>query len=142
MKYKGQAIVEVIIAIAVAMVAVLGLVQVATKSVANAGAAKRAAQATSYAMEGMEWVTGQKFLTSWGSFVGKSNYFCINSLPSDWESMTVSGQCGGTVITGTEFWRYVNLAPAGNESVVTVTVAWNEGSRVAVESQTSRFTAY
>lgn len=138
----GQAIVEIIIAFAVVVVAVVALAQVATKSVANAGAAKRAAQATAYAMEGMEWVAGQKFLISWSSFTNKNGDYCINALPAGWANMTATGQCGGAVMTGTEFRRYVNVAPAGNEAVITVTVKWNEGLRTAAESQTSRFTAY
>jgi len=133
----GQAIVEVIIAFAVATIAILGLVQVATKSVANAGAAKRAAQATAYAMEGMEWITGERDSTDWQAFYARSGLYCISVLA--WGS-----PCGP--IGTTEYSRTVTMTPGVVNSVqqmtVTVTVSWNEGSRIATESQTSEFTAY
>jgi len=138
----GQAIVEIVIAFAVATIAVLAMVQVATKSLSNAGAAKRAAQATAYAMEGMEWVTGQRDLNTWSIFTGKSGNYCISLLPADWLAMTITGTCGGVVISGTEFSRYVNLTPSGNRDAVTVTVSWYEGSRLTDESTSSEFTAY
>lgn len=140
----GQAMVEIIIAFAVATIAVLGLVAVATKSLSNAGAAKRAAQATAYAMEGMEWVTGQRYTVSWTEFFGKTGTWCLNDLGAavTWSGLP-SGSCGTGVIGTTEYTRYMELmAVSGIESNVTVTVSWLEGSRQAFERQTSRFTSY
>lgn len=140
----GQAIVEIMIAFAVATIAVLGLVQVATKSLSNAGAAKRAAQATAYAMEGMEWVTGQRYTVSWTEFSGKTGTWCLNDLgvAVTWSSLP-SGSCGSGVIGTTEYTRYMDLSSiSGIESDVAVTVNWREGSRQAFERQTSRFTSY
>jgi len=136
--------VEVIIAFAVATIAILGLVQVATKSVANAGAAKRAAQATAYAMEGMEWVTGQKYTVGWADFWGKTGTWCLNDVEAavTWLSLP-GGNCGSDVISGTEYTRYMTLAQvSSDETDVTVSVSWQEGARTAIESQTSKFTTY
>ncbi len=133
----GQAIVEMVIAFAVATMAVLGLVQVATKSVANAGAAKRAAQATAYAMEGMEWITGERATSDWQTFYGRSGTYCISVLA--WGST-----CGS--IETTEYSRTVTMTPAVVNSVQQVTarvnVSWSEGARTATETQTSIFTAF
>lgn len=133
----GQAIVEVIIAFAVATIAVLGLVQVATKSVANAGAAKRAAQATAYAMEGMEWVTGERDTSDWQTFFDRGSpleTYCLSGLA--WGAMPCSQ------ITSTEYTRTATLESLGQLVTATVTVSWAEGSRTAAESQTSTFTAF
>lgn len=141
---KGQAIVEVIIAFMVATIAVLGLVQVATRSVANAGAAKRAAQATAYAMEGMEWVTGQKYTVAWSDFWDKIGDWCLNDVGATvtWLSLA-GGTCGSGVISGTEYSRYMTLVQVSpDEAEVTVAVKWQEGARTVIESQTSKFTTY
>lgn len=144
MMKHGQAIVEIVIAFAVATIAVLAMVQVATKSLSNAGAAKRAAQATAYAMEGMEWVTGQKYTVNWSNFWSKTGDWCLNDvgLTVTWDTLPV-GNCGTGVITSTEHTRYMTLTQESpTEASVTVRVSWQEGSRTAAESQTSRFTAY
>lgn len=134
---NGQAIVEVILAFAVATIAILGLVQVATKSVANAGAAKRSAQATAYTMEGMEWVTGERATSDWQTFFNRGNpvtTYCISGL--SWGTMPC-GQIGST-----EYSRTATLTSSGLQTMVTVSVSWVEGSRTASESQASTFTAY
>lgn len=136
----GQAIVELIIAFAVAVVAVVGLVAVATKSVSNSGVSKRQSTATAYATQGMEWVRGQRDVLGWGGaggFYAKAGTFCLNTLA--WNSMPCAA------ITGTEFTRTVVMSqvagpPQQVQTVVAVT--WTESARTLTAGQTTFFTAY
>ncbi|TSC87468.1 MAG: hypothetical protein G01um101416_451 [Microgenomates group bacterium Gr01-1014_16] len=129
---------EILIAFAVAVIAIVGLAQIATKSVANAGAAKRSAQATVYAMEGLEWITGERDTTDWQTFYARSGAYCISGLT--WASLP----CG--TIGTTEYSRSVVVTPAIVNSVqqvtAAVTVTWTEGTRTASVSQTSKFSPY
>ena len=144
---QGQAIVEVIIAFAVAVVAIVGLVSVATKSVSNSGVSKRQSTATAYATQAMEWVRQQRDVMSWTDFAEKVSApsYCLGSTlpaPTSWPGAAAS--CGGClVISNTEFTRCITLSsPGANQVQAIVTVTWPEGVRTMNTNQTTIFTGY
>lgn len=136
----GQALVEIILAFAVAVVAIVGLVSVATKSISNSGVSKRQSTATAYAVQGMEWVRGQRDVLGWSGtsgFFSKSGDYCLSTLA--WNSMP----CG--IIDSTEFTRKVNmsrLVGPPQQVLTVVTVTWVESGRTLTTTQTTYFTAY
>ena len=140
MKKKGQVIVEIMIAFAVMVVAVVALVSAVTKSVSNSGVSKRQSAATAYATQGMEWVRGQRDVLGWGGtggFYAKAGAFCLNRLA--WNSRPC------VLIAGTEFTRIVNISQVvGDVQQIqaVVTVTWVESARTQTTSQTTFFTAY
>lgn len=149
----GQAVVEVLIGVGIAAVALLALIQVATKSVSNSGLAKRQAVATAFAVEGMEWVKSRRQIEPWSAMYnrdpagGGSSIFCLNAMPANLASL--SSACSGTIGT-TEFTRRVTFTSAvvtppagGNEQVTVVAeVSWYEGGRLTSSRQETYFLRY
>lgn len=116
MKNKaGQSLVEVMIAIVVVSMAIMGIVDVSTKSTADAGLAKRQSQSTAFASEKMESVRALKESTAWTTF-------CTN-----WASLMSINET-----VGIEFTRVTTVSCStdpltGKDSMqVTVTVTWSE----------------
>jgi len=151
---RGQILVEVVLAMAIAILAVVGLAQIATKSTSNAGSSSRRAVATTYAVAGMEWVRNQKNTIAWSDFSSTSkapvppnpaNVYCLNSFPGSWTSMAAGACASGSTISGTEFSRSMTLsavtAPVLQVTAV-VEVTWREGGTALTSRQTSVFTSY
>lgn len=125
----AQVLIELTIALAVAMVAILALVQSTTKSVSNSTFSKSQTQATQYASEAIEWLRNQKN-ASWPDFSGKSGRYCLNSLA--W----ISGNCSDTMSGG--FVRQLDIS--GNQ--LTVTVTWKEKNKDFSAKQVISFSEY
>ena len=142
---RGQIILEILVAVGVATVAILALVQVATRSVANSGFAKRQSVATAYAAEGMEWVKGRRELEPWAEMQARSGQYCLNSFPGGLGGLVV-GNCGGAVILGTEYTRTVtftqSVVSGTEQDAVVVVVQWTEGGRVVNARQETFFLQY
>lgn len=139
---RGQAIVEVILGLAAAVMAVLALVQVASRSISNTGISKRQGEATTLAMAGLEWARGQRDAVGWVAFSTKAGTFCLIDLAVTWTTIPV-GNCGGGVVSGTEFSRYVNFSsPGAGQLQAEVTVVWGEGGRNYSSVQTAIFGSY
>ena len=64
----GQAMVEAIVAFAIVMVAIVGLVDLSKRSVTSSGISQRESRATSYLNQGMAWVRGQRDTLGWSGF--------------------------------------------------------------------------
>lgn len=130
--------VEVILAIAVAVIGVLGLVSLSTKSVSNSGFSKRQSVATSYAIQGMEWVRGRRDVEDWTIFSSRSGTYCLSDT-----TITTWNNSACPVIPGTEFTRLAVLTtPVAGQLSVDVRVAWTEGGRSEVANQVSIFTGF
>lgn len=131
----GQSLIEVLVALSLAVLAIGALVSVTVTSVKNAQFSQNQTQAEKYAQEGMEWVRLQKeSLPSWSAFSGKSSPspYCINNL--DWN---LPFSCGASNITGTIYKRELNLSQPGdcpNSSPspinAKVTVYWTDSIRI------------
>jgi len=138
---KGQLLVEVMIAVSIVIVAIVGVVQVANRSVNNSGSAKRQSEATTYGTEAIEWVVVQKDLSGWETFVSRANNtYCFSATPpTGWPS---TGACTAGQLIGTpaQYKRDLVLtlvAPDNKEIRIDATVSWNEGGRT-VSSKQSR----
>ncbi len=109
---KGQSLIEVIVAMAVAIIIVGGLLVAVIVAVRNSQFAKSQVQATKYAEEGME-NTRQQRDTDWDTFWAKKD--------------TTDGPA---VISGTIFSRSVKYEDvsggADDKMKVTVTVSWTD----------------
>lgn len=89
MKFRpAQILIELTIALAVAMVAILGLIQSATKSVSNSTFSQNQSQATNNITQAVEWLRNEKN-TSWPDFIdhAASPKYCLNTL--DWNTPSV-----------------------------------------------------
>jgi len=129
----AQVLIELTIALAVAMVAILALVQSSTKSVSNSAFSKSQTQATQYASEAIEWLRNQKN-SSWPDFstnILASDKYCLNTLA--W----VAGTCSNNM-TGLGFKRQLNVSG----SLLTVTVTWDEKGRSFSAKQSISFNQY
>lgn len=118
----GQSLFEVIFAIGVAALVLVGITSLSAKGVRNSSFSKNNAQATKYAQEATEWLREQRD-TSWSNFVSHAsgNPICLGSSPPSW-----SGPCK---ITGTPFERRVTLTrDAANTNIIhaVVEVSWND----------------
>jgi Tfp pilus assembly protein PilV len=147
---NGQSILEVLVGIGVALVALLAIVQIANKSVTNSGFSKRQSVATAYAIEGMEWIKSQRQADTWSTFYGRGSNggttYCLNGLT--W----VAGNCSGATITGTEYIRTATLTtslvtppptgPTNQQLTVTIDVVWYESGTQFSSRQETVFLRY
>lgn len=123
----AQIIIELVIALAVAMVAIVALVQNTTKSVSNSTYSKSQTTADQLAVEAIEWLRSEKN-KSWPDFSEKNGTYCLNTL--DWNTNV---PCS----TG-EFKR--DLVKTGDS--VTVTVTWDEKGQTFKVKQDITFNKY
>jgi len=131
---KGQSLFEILMALGIVVLALVGLVKVATLSAGNVGGAKNQNQATRYSEAAIEWLRGQAdanwndFTTKAKACAGSGCVYCLNDLA--WPQQ--SGSCTDN-ITGTYFKREATLTliidPVTATKVsVTVQTYWNDAS--------------
>ncbi|MEK7163793.1 MAG: hypothetical protein AAB768_01465 [Patescibacteria group bacterium] len=130
---SGQILIELTIALAVAMVAILALVQSATKSVSSSTFSKSQTQATQYASEAVEWLRNQKNI-SWPDFSTRISVptYCLNTL--DWNTPAA---CTSNM-TGLAFKRQLDIS--GDN--LTVKVIWTEKNKDFSAKQVISFSQY
>jgi Tfp pilus assembly protein PilX len=108
---KGQSLVEVIMALAVALLVVVALVRATVTSIRNARFAKDKALATKYAQEGIEAVRAYRDGVDWSTFIsGCSSPPGLSDPPA---SFTRKINCSGS---------------DDSKRDVTVTVSWSDAS--------------
>ncbi len=132
MKFKiGQVLIELLLAFAVSSVALVGMAQIATKSVSNATYSKTRSEANKYAVQAIEYIRNTKNTLGWATFALITGDKCMSQL-----SLATSGTCGTTTITGTNFIRYATFDNVAGQKTVTVTVSWPEqaGSQKSVQT--------
>ncbi len=127
LKQKGQTLIEVLVAAAVGILVIVGLVGVTVTSIKNAQFAKNQATATKYAQQEMENVRLERDRT-WSVFWNKQG--------------TTSGP---TPVTGAflKSVQYIDASvPTGSQSKmqVTVTVTWTDYSGTHQSQLVSYFT--
>ncbi|MDP1743653.1 MAG: hypothetical protein Q8L51_02580 [Candidatus Amesbacteria bacterium] len=128
MKFRpAQIIIELVIALAVAMVAIVALIQSTTKSISNSTYSKSQTTANQLATEAVEWLRSEKN-KSWPDFSAKNGTYCFNTL--DWNTT-------GVCTTG-EFKR--DLVKTGDN--LTVTVTWDEKGKPFSVKQDITFGRY
>lgn len=124
MEEKGQSIFELVIALAVTVLIVTGIVQVVTISIRNANFAKTQAEATRYAQQAAEWLRAERN-NGWDAFYSKVAIgdWCLKNL--DW---TGPGVCGtGDFILQTSFLRSLKLISSDVKTVnAEIRVSWTD----------------
>ena len=135
----GQVLIELLIALGVAVMAIVALVQVTTKSLSNAGFSKSKSGATAYAVAAAEWLRNQRASLGWDTFSSKAGQtYCLNNL--NWNS---PGPCGTAQIGTTGFSREATLNTVSTKQVeATVIVKWREGTREVSSNHTTVFGRY
>lgn len=112
---------ELLIALAVAVLVVTGIVKVVTISTRNATFAKNQAEATRYAQEGLEWIRSERD-QDWDLFTTRSNkLWCLRDL--SWSKASSCTQ--DEKLEGTPFVRQADLTSLNDNSMeVLVRVRW------------------
>lgn len=143
-KKNGQSLLEVLVALTIAILVVLALVRAVTVAVRNASFARNQALATKYSEEAMEWLRSQRD-KSWDNLDSKDdpagNRYCLNSL--SWPASV--GSCSSTnFIPGTPFQREVVLTEvtAGEKIKAEVKVSWQETRKTYQSRLYSYFTKW
>lgn len=137
---KGQSLFEVIFAIAIAAIILVGIVALAATSVRNSSFARNQSLATRYVQEASEWLRAERD-ADWTAFSAKSSAvsgtdWCLSSL--SWPGS--SGNCGPP-ITGTIFARETKLIEETTEIVrAEINVVWNDAQGVHTTRSVARFT--
>lgn len=132
---RGQSLIEVLVALALAVLAIGALVSVTMTSVKNAQFSKNQIQAEKFAQEGMEWIRLQKETLSWTEFEAKltQRFYCLNIL--DWNE----GACTAFISNTAPFKRDLDLnldavscgdTPSGKDDPIKamVEVSWTDSS--------------
>jgi len=138
---KGQVLIELLLAVVLSSVALIGMAQIATKSLGNIGSSKNRSDANQYAVQAVEWIRNNKNQMGWTAFVALNVTKCanddlttaliINGLPD--------GACGlNSTIAGTIYKRDLVFS-AGT---VTITVTWLEKGANLSSSQVIIFKQY
>src|SRR3990167_5086879 len=130
---RGQSMFEVIFAIAIAALILVGVTSLAATSVRNSSFSKSNALATKYAQEAVEWLRQERD-TNWSQFSARASGSTI--------SLGTIGTWGGScIISGTEFCRKVTLSGIATDTIeATVEVSWSD-NQVSHESRNiTRFT--
>ncbi len=154
--HTGQVLVEILLAFALSSVALVGMAQIATKSLSNSTYSKNRIEANKYAVQGIEWLRGQKNITAWTTFIGVSGTRCLNwdlpvlapssvtalSAPSPTcptANLQDANYSGGSV----NFSRTVVFTPSPpSQQTVNVIVSWNDKFGTQSSSQTIIFNQY
>lgn len=132
---RGQALIEAIMAMGIALVSIVAVVSLATKSVENSGQSSRQALATGYATEAIAWLKTEK-AKGWkelinglhsicSTFPPTSCTRCINTLAWSSQSCTTT-----TIPTNSEYTREITFGMDASGNIpITVEVKWWEGGR-------------
>ncbi|MDO8504062.1 MAG: hypothetical protein Q7S60_05265 [bacterium] len=129
----GQSLFELLVALAVTVLIVTGIVKIVTLSVANSTFAKNQSAATRFGQEAFEWLRGEKD-KDWEAFSNRSDVsWCLPTIA--WPSQP--GPCSAdNKIAGTPFTREASLSTLEVGKIqVLVRVSW-EDSRGEHSSRT------
>lgn len=108
MKFEnGQSLFEVVMALAIATIIVVGIVALASTSIKNANYSRDKTLATKYSEEAIEWLRGERD-TNFATFVTRIGTWCFPSL--SWSSAIVGACSSGNEIPNTIFMREVTLS--------------------------------
>ncbi len=126
-KEKGQSLIEVLAALAVALVVILGLVRVTISSMTNARYAKNQSLATQYAQEAMEEARAYRDQNSWETFWS-------DKVPSTEGPTDID-----TIFSKTVTYENAETSlGAEDRAEITATITWLDG----VKTHESELTSY
>lgn len=141
-KKDGQSLLEALVAMAVAILIVGGLVVAVIVAVRNAQFAKNQTLATKYANEGMEWIRSERD-TDWTIFAARSGpppggtTYCLNNL--SWASLP----CSFSLANNTFKREAVLITREADRKIeAKVTVSWTDPAGPHKSELTSYFTKW
>lgn len=132
---KGQSLVEVVMAVGIISLILVGLVSAISFSLSNTQYARNKALATKYSQEALEWFRSERDTLGWAAFVSyaptvtcNKNNYCQNQNTFSW---SVPGTCTGVIVDNLNiFKRNTYLQTESPDRVkVSVTTQWSQGSR-------------
>lgn len=129
---RGQTLFELIIALAVAVLIITGIIKIVTLSVRNAAFAKNQAEATRFSQEALEWIRSERD-RSWTTFQTRSNQiWCLTTVA--WQKSAPCAQ--GDEIADTNILREADLSSLSDRSIEVVVRAWWEDAAGVHEART------
>lgn len=145
----GQSLFEVIFALAVASLVMVGIVSLAATSVRNSTFARNTALSTRLAQEVSEWLREQRDANDWSVFSSYTNAggitYCLQTLGSSFPSQGVCG--AGAYVVGTSFTREANLRLLSSSNPddtveAIITVEWSDAQGLHETRTTAQFTSW
>lgn len=135
---SGQSLFEVVFAVGIMAIILVGVVSLAAKSVKNSTLSGANASATKYAQGAVEWLRGQRD-SNWTNLTSHTvgSYYCLVTNPISWGAS--SGSCP---ITGdTTFTRRARLTQVNSNTIdAAVEVSWTDSSGLHTVRSVTRFT--
>jgi len=134
-KIQGQSLFEVLFAVAIAAIILVGVVSLSTTSIRNTSYSNNNAQATKYAQEAVEWLRGERdaSFSDFRGYTASSTInpgYCLNTL--SWNN---NGVClSSEFITGTFFLRDVLFVCYITDSASSTVVACSDVNVNNIES--------
>lgn len=119
---SGQALVEILVALGIAVIVIVALVSVVVTSVSNSTFAKTQGEANRYSREANEWIRSERD-RNWNAFSARTgSIWCLSTLT--WPSS--AGACSTTsTIPNTSLRRETTLTlMSANQIDVTARVYW------------------
>lgn len=135
---RGQSLFEVVFAVGVMAIILVGVVSLATKSISNSSMSESNAVATKYVQEGVEWIRGQRD-AQWINLTGHIGTYCLPSNPlSSWGGTTIP--CPG-IVGDRSFLRRAILTTVNSTTIdAAVEVSWTDSSGTHTVRSVTRFT--
>ncbi len=138
---KGQSLFEVVFAIAIAALILVGVVSVTTSSVRNSSFSRDNSLATRHVQQTSEWLREQRDASNaWSEFSSNADAtYCLSTLGSGFPS---PGGCSGSqVIPSTPFTREVTLTLIPPDTVeALIVVDWTDSQGNHAVRSVTRYT--
>lgn len=131
---KGQFLLELVVALAIILLVLLALVRVVITAVKSSNFAKKGAQASSFAQEGMENMRSLRD-KSWINFLSYAD-----GLSHGLAGQVPSGSCPMAPNLAETFIRCVKLEYDGEKVKATLTVSWTDENETHESELISYFT--
>ncbi len=137
---KGQSMFEVVMALFIMALIIVGVVFLSTNSIANSAFSRNKTIAGRYSQEAVEWLRGQRDSDPTLFVTNATGTWCLASL-----SFTSHAACGsGSVITGTVFKRQVVFTEDGStaDTIIKaeVTTSWTDSKGTHTAKSITEFT--
>jgi Tfp pilus assembly protein PilV len=135
----GQSLFEVLLALAVITLTVVGIASLSTYAVSNTTYSRNKNQATRYAQEGIEWVRSERDSNITNFLSNASGTWCLSSLT--WSSS--HSICTSQVIANTQFTRNLIFSTVTKDGKqvkqAEVKVSWSDSKSTREVSSTTYF---
>lgn len=125
---KGQTLFELIIALAVSVIIITGILRVVTISIQNANFAKSQVEATRLSQELLEWLRQERD-DAWGNVAGRTGTWCFNRETIDWSQGKRSSCLAQDTVPGTIFRRQAQISSVSDTQLnIVVSVSWDDAT--------------